>query len=99
VAIPPGGRIPQGIPLPEAKKTLQHLTTETGGRLFEVGGKDTVAEIYKQIVEELQAQYRLGYTPDKDTGSEGFHRIKLSLANSNPKDFSIETRDGYYTGN
>lgn len=91
--------MPQGIPLPEAKKTLQHLTSETGGRLFEVGGKDTIAEIYKQIVEELRAQYRLGYTPDKDTGSEGFHRIKLSLANSNPKDFSIETRDGYYIGN
>jgi VWFA-related protein len=96
---PSGGRLPQGIPLPEAKKTLQHLTTETGGRLFEVGGKDTVAEIYKQIGEELRAQYRLGYTPDKDTGSVGFHRIKLSLANSNPKDFSIEIRDGYYIGN
>ncbi len=58
-----------------------------------------VATIYKQIGEALRAQYRLGYTPDKDASSEGFHRIKLSLANSNPKDFSIETRDGYYVGN
>ena len=91
--------MPQGIPLPEAKKTLQHLVTKTGGRLFEVSGKNTVAEIYKQIGEELRAQYRLGYTPDKDTSSEGFHRIKLSLANSGPKDYSIQTRDGYYTGN
>jgi VWFA-related protein len=95
---PGGGRMPQGIPLPEAKKTLQHLATKTGGRLFEVSGKNTVAEIYKQIGEELRAQYRLGYTPDKVTSSEGFHRIKLSLANSSPKDFSIQTRDGYYIG-
>jgi hypothetical protein len=58
-----------------------------------------VAEIYKQIGEELRAQYRLGYTPDKDTASVGYHRIKLSMANSNPRDFSIETRDGYYIGN
>jgi len=96
---PPGGRMPQGIPLPEAKKTLQHLTSQTGGRLFEVSGRNTVDDIYKQIEEELRAQYRLGYTPDKDTASEGFHRIRLSLANSSPKDFSIETRDGYYIGN
>ena len=78
---------------------MQHLVTETGGRLFEVSGNDTVAEIYKQIGEELRAQYRLGYTPDKDTASGGYHRIKLSMANSNPRDFSIETRDGYYIGN
>jgi hypothetical protein len=90
--------MPQGIPLPEAKKTLQHLVTRTGGRVFEVSGRNTVAEIYRQIGEELRAQYRLGYTPDKDTASEGFHRIKLSLANASPKDFSIETPDGYYTG-
>ena len=96
---PPGGRMPQGIPLPEAKKTLQHLTSQTGGRLFEVSGRNTVDDIYKQIEEELRAQYRLGYTPDKDTASEGFHRIRLSLANSSPKDFSIQTRDGYYVGN
>ena len=66
---------------------------------FEVGGKDTIAEIYKQIEEELRSQYRLGYTPDKDTASEGFHRINLSLANSSPKEFSIETYNGYYIGN
>ena len=95
---PPGGRVPQGIPLPEAKKTMQHLTAETGGRTFDVGGKDTIAEIYKQIAEELRAQYRLSYAADKDTASEGFHRINLSLANSAPKEFSIETYKGYYIG-
>ena len=90
--------MPQGIPLPEAKKTMQHLTAETGGRIFDVGGKDTIAEIYKQIAEELRAQYRLTYATDKDTASEGFHRINLSLANSTPKEFSIETYKGYYVG-
>jgi VWFA-related protein len=95
----PGGRVPQGIPLPEAKKTLQHIVTRTGGRLFEVSGRSTVAEIYKQISEELRAQYRLGYSPDRDTAAEGFHRIKVSLANASPKEFSIEAPDGYYIGN
>ena len=94
-----GGNRPSEIARPDGKKILQRMADETGGRLFEVSGRNTVDDIYKQIEEELRAQYRLGYTPDKDTASDGFHRIRLSLANSSPKDFSIETRDGYYIGN
>ena len=41
------------------------MADETGGGLFEVGKKETFAEIYKQIGDELRAQYRLGYTPTK----------------------------------
>ncbi len=72
------------------------MTHETGGRTFEIGRKQNVADIYKQIAEELRAQYRLGFTPDKETASEGYHQIDLS----DPKDkaLSIQTRDGYYTG-
>jgi len=90
--------MPQGIPLPEAKKTMQHLATKTGGRLFEVSKRDTLAEIYAQIGDELKAQFHLGYTPDKDTASDGFHRITLTLANSGPKDFTVQTREGYDIG-
>jgi hypothetical protein len=90
--------MPQGIPLPEAKKTLQHLVTKTGGRLYEVKGRDTIAEIYKQIGQELHAQYHLTYVPLKDTASDGFHRITLTLTNANPKDFAIECRQGYDLG-
>ena len=74
------------------------MATETGGRLFEVSKKDSVAEIYKEIGEELRAQYRLGFTPDKVTGTDGYHRIDLTLSKSNPKDFLLQTRTGYYLG-
>jgi VWFA-related protein len=82
----------------DGKKILQRMADETGGRLFEASKKQTVADIYKQIGEELRAQYRLGYTPDKDTTSDGYHRIGLTMTKSNPKDFFIQTRDGYYAG-
>jgi VWFA-related protein len=76
------------------------MADETGGRLFEVSKKETLADIYKQIGEELRAQYRLGYTPDKDTASDGYHRIDLSFSKSTKdgKDLFIQTRDGYYVG-
>jgi len=94
------GRQPENLPSrPDGKKILQRIADETGGALFEVGKKETCAEIYKQIGEELRAQYRLGYTPDKETASDGYHRIDLSLTKTNAKDLFIQTRDGYYSGN
>jgi VWFA-related protein len=82
----------------DGKKVLERMAGETGGRLFEVKGKETVASIYTQIGEELRAQYRLGYSPDEAAASDGYHQIDLSLAKSSPKDLTIQTRDGYYTG-
>jgi VWFA-related protein len=93
------GRQPGGTQSrPDGKKILQRMADETGGRLFEVTKKQTVAEIYKQIAEELRAQYRLGYTPDAATAADGYHQIDLALTKSSPKDLTLQTRDGYYTG-
>jgi VWFA-related protein len=75
------------------------MADETGGRLFEVSKKQTVDQIYTQIAAELRAQYRLGYTPDQATASDGYHKIDLSLRDSDKdKKLSLQTRDGYYTG-
>jgi VWFA-related protein len=94
------GRQPEGLPTNiDGKKILQRMADETGGSLFEVSKKETVADIYKQIAQELRAQYRLGYTPDKETASDGYHRIVLTLTKSSPRDLFIQTRDGYYSGN
>jgi VWFA-related protein len=94
------GRQPENLPSHiDGKKILQRMADETGGSLFEVSKKLTFADIYKQIAEELRAQVRLGYTPDKESASDGYHRIVLTLTKSSPKDLYIQTRDGYYSGN
>src|SRR5208283_5278733 len=59
-----GGRYPQEE-RPDGKKILQQISKATGGRLYEVSKKETVANIYAEIEEELRNQYSLGYTPDK----------------------------------
>ena len=79
----------------DGKKILKQLAEETGGRLFEVSKKQTVAQIYDQIAEELRAQYRLGYTPDQAAAAEGYHQVELT---TNRKDLFVQTRDGYYGG-
>ena len=97
----PGGRGGGGNPgggntsHVDGKKILERMAQETGGRLFEVSKKQTVAQIYNQIAEELRAQYRLGYTPDQTASADGFHQIDLT---THRKDLIVQTRDGYYSG-
>jgi VWFA-related protein len=79
---------------PDGKKILERISKETGGRLFEVSKKETVAQIYSTIAEELRTQYNLGYTPDRNEASEGYHKITLTAKG---KDLSVQTRDGYYS--
>ena len=67
---------------------------ETGGRVFEVKGKQTVAAIYAQIGEELRSQYRLGYSPTAADAAEGYHKVDVTVP-AQPKD-TVQARDGYY---
>ena len=83
---------------PDGKKILTRICNETGGPMFEVKGKGGVDEIYKQIGDELRAQYRLGFTPSYEAASNGYHPLQLSLTNPADKKYDIQTRDGYYTG-
>jgi VWFA-related protein len=93
-----GGPAGRGGAAVDGKKILERMVDDTGGRLFEVSKKQTVADIYRQIGEELRAQYRLAFTPDEKTASAGYHRLDLTLTKSSPKDLFVRTRDGYYTG-
>jgi VWFA-related protein len=101
--MPGGGRFPGGggggrggEQQVDGRKVLAQITKETGGRMFEVSGKQTFAAIYTQIGEELRSQYRLGYTPDSDAASTGFHRVELTLTKD--KKMVVQTRSGYYGG-
>ena len=90
-----GGQQPQEDRV-DGKKILQKMADETGGRFFEVKGKQKVTDIYAQIAEELRSQYRLGYTPDATILEDGYHRVVLEVPAQ--KNLFIQTRDGYYTG-
>ncbi|MEZ2347150.1 VWA domain-containing protein [Terriglobus sp. RCC_193] len=78
----------------DGKKILQRMTEETGGRMFEVTKKYTVADIYKDIAEELRSQYRLGFSPVNN--DDGYHRLTVDIPKQ--KKLILQYRDGYYTG-
>ncbi len=80
----------------DGKKILERISSETGGRMFEVSKKQDLAAIYNQIGEELRSQYRLGYTPDDAAAADGYHQVDLTIPKQNK--LQVQTRDGYYTG-
>ena len=88
-----GGGSPRSEERPNGKKILDRLSTETGGRLFEISKKLPIDQAYAQAEEELRNQYSLGYAPDPANGS-GYHTIKLAV---NQKDMTIQARQGYYS--
>lgn len=84
------GRYPQESH-PDGKKILEQISKETGGRMFEVSGKESADKIYAQIEEELRNQYSLGYSPAG--ASPGYHRLEVK---TKQKDLIVEARQGYY---
>lgn len=93
---PGAGRRPTQEVHVDGKKILDRIARETGGRMYEVSKKQSVAQIYAGIAEELRTQYILGYTPDKESAASGYHKIKLEAKR---KDLDVQTRDGYYAEN
>jgi len=90
-----GGNQPHGNnePRVDGRKILDRITYETGGAVFDVSKKQTVADIYGQIAEELRNQFRLGYTPPAHDGS-GFHDVSVVAKD---KKLIVQTRAGYYS--
>jgi VWFA-related protein len=88
-----GRRYPRQEERPDGRKVLRQISEETGGRLFEVSGKQPIDKIYAQIEEELRNQYSLGYTPEGADAEIGYHRINLA---AKQKGLTVQARAGFY---
>lgn len=107
----PGGNNPPGKQQPprrggddhkpyvDGKHVLERICGETGGSVFEVSKREPLADIYKQIADDLQAQYRLGFIPAGNAAKDRYHQISLAFTGDDAKKkLDIQTRDGYYIG-
>jgi VWFA-related protein len=82
-----------GTNMPNGKKVLDQISRETGGALFEVSKKQTLAKVYDEIDQDLRHQYSLGYSPDRADDARGYHKIHLA---TKQKGLTVQTREGYY---
>ena len=76
------------------------MADETGGRLFEVSKKETLADIYKQIGEETARAIPARLYAGQGHCLRRLPPLDLSFSKSTPnaKDLYIQARDGYYVG-
>jgi len=72
---------------------LKNLSEASGGRMFQVGKKLSLQEIFQIIQDEMRSQYALGFVPSNRTRDGKFRRLEVRVA---PKGFKVQTRRGYY---
>ena len=73
---------------------LRQLADETGGRVFFPGKIENVSHEFKQIEQELRAQYVLSYKP-ADFIADGRYR-RIQITDSKDKNIVVRVRRGYY---
>jgi VWFA-related protein len=72
---------------------VKNLTSETGGRVIEVGNKpEKLKAAFKQISDELRSQYNLGYVPLNTKRDGSFRKIEIK----SKQGYKIQARSGYY---
>jgi VWFA-related protein len=73
---------------------LKELTEPTGGRMFDAGKKrQSLAEIYQTIEDELRSQYAIGYVPINQQRDGKFRKLAVKV---NSAGLRVSARRGYY---
>jgi len=72
---------------------LKGLAEPTGGRMFDVGKRRSLAEIYKTIEDELRSQYAIGYVPANQEHDGKFRKLAVKV---NSPGLRVSVRRGYY---
>ena len=68
-------------PQKKAKKFLERLAEETGGKAYFPNNLNELNGIAANIAEELRTQYSIGYLPTDDRKDGSFRQIKVSVDN------------------
>ena len=72
---------------------MKKLTSETGGRVIEVGNKpEKLKAAFQQISDELRSQYNIGYVPLNSKRDGSFHRIEIK----SKQGYKVQSRSGYF---
>ena len=82
-----------GFGMGASDSDLKRMSEETGGRLFHVGRKNTLSEIFRQLQEEMRSQYAIGFTSSNERKDGGFRKLEIRTKDKNLK---VQARKGYY---
>ncbi len=72
---------------------LRKMSDETGGHMFKVDRKHSLAQVFQELQDEMRSQYAIGYTPTNDTKDGSYRKIDIKMSS---KDLKAQARKGYY---
>jgi VWFA-related protein len=72
---------------------LKRMAEETGGRVYDVGRDANLNSIFKQIQDDLRAQYSISYSPVNSKKDGSYRKLEIKMSN---KDYKVQARKGYY---
>ncbi len=72
---------------------LKKFSEETGGRMVRVNQTRDTGAAFREIADELRAQYFLGYSPSNKLRDGSFRKIHVRVRNRN---YRVRVRRGYY---
>ena len=91
---PSGGGIRLNDISLKGQGVMEAMATQTGGKAFNLTKVEDLELVFRQIAEELQAQYLFGYYSSDERNDVGFR--KLTVRSPSRPELRIRTRQGYY---
>ncbi len=94
------GRTPSG-PLSdrdageEARRQMQLIADQTGGRMYATTDIYDLRNVYSEIAEDLRVQYTLAYNSTNSTNDGRWREIRVKM--NYRKELAVRTRRGYYS--
>lgn len=83
----------EAFPDRSARRPLEDLAAETGGRAWFVAGVDELAGVYETVLAELGTRYLIAYQPPRGGAPEAFRAIRVEVEARGAR---VRTRRGYY---
>jgi len=79
-----------------ARRSLEMLSTETGGIAFFPKSIENIDQIAAEVARDIRNQYTLGYHSTKPTTEPGFRHVQVTAEAKGMGKLTVRTRTGYY---
>jgi VWFA-related protein len=92
----PGGAGPDADVRDEARRQLEMIADQTGGRMYYPRRIEDLDDAYSEIADDLRVQYALAYNSTNAERDGKWRKVEVSVLNR--PDVAVRTRKGYYAG-
>lgn len=91
---PTGSGLSLNVVSIKGQRDMESMSSQTGGKAFVVDKVTELEAVFRQITEELQAQYLLGYYSTDERADGGFRKISVHVTKR--PELRVRSRQGYY---